>query len=46
MKCSKLLMLCDSIMESVIEFGIIENSVNDFNTPDFGVHLGLIFRVG
>ncbi len=30
----------------IIEFGIIENSVNDFNTPDFGVHLGLIFRVG
>ncbi len=30
----------------VIEFGIIENSVNDFNTPDFGVHLGLSFRTG
>lgn len=28
-----------------MEFGIIENSFNDFNTPDFGMHLGITWRV-
>jgi len=30
--------------KTVFEFGLIENIINFDNSPDFGVHLGLMFR--